>query len=140
MRAALYIARRYTGNPPQNKAFLDLVQDQITDKLSFAGSVIDPNLENDQLLRDSRNDIQERMTSCGAHVRDPMKIKEAIKKAWQLYKNLQSDMKIPSYRELPDAFKNLDQGLTHALYLEAIAARLRKGRAAVLILSKIQTA
>ena len=126
IRAALFIAKRYRSDPPEDKDFLDLVQDQITDKLSFAGSVIDPNLENDQLLRDSRNDIQERMTSCGAHVRDPMKIKEAIKKAWQLYKNLQSDMKIPSYRELPDAFKNLDLGLTHALYLEAIAEYLAK--------------
>ena len=125
-RAALFIAKRYTGDPPEEKDFLDSVRDQIRDKLAFAARAIDPNLENDRLLRASRGDIQERMTSCGAHIRDPRRIKEAVEKAWQLYRNLQSDMKIPSNRELPDAFKNLDLGLTHAMYLEAIAEYLAK--------------
>jgi len=36
-------------------------------------------------------------------------------------------MKILSAEELPEAFKNLDLGLTHALYLEAIGEYLEKG-------------
>ena len=126
LRAALYIARRYRGDPPQDKEFLDLVQDQITNKLAFAKSVIDPSLKNDSLLRESRNEIQERMTACGAHIREPGRIEEYIDKAWQLYQRLQSDMRIPSCEELPEAFKNLDLGLTHALYLEAIGEYLDK--------------
>lgn len=126
LRAAQFIAKRYRGDPSEEKDFLDSVRDQITDKLAFAARVIDPKLENDRLIRESRNNIQERMTSCGSHIRDPMKIKEAVEKAWQLYQNLQSDMRIPSNRELPDAFKNLDLGLTHVLYLEATAEYLAK--------------
>ena len=126
MRAALYIAKRYMSDPPQDEEFLDLVQDQITNKLAFAGSVIDPSLERDVLLRDTRNEIQERMTTCGAHIREPETVAEAIDKAWQLYQKLQSDMRILSAEELPEAFKNLDLGLTHALYLEAIGEYLDK--------------
>ena len=36
-------------------------------------------------------------------------------------------MKIGSAKDLPDAFRNLDLCLTHALYLEAIAEYLEKG-------------
>ena len=126
LRAALYIARRYRGNPPQDKEFLDLVRDQITGKLAFAENVIDLSLKNDSLLRESRNEIQERMTDCGAHIREPKKIAEAIAKAWQLYQRLQSDMRIPSAEKLAEAFKSLDLCLTHALYLEAIGEYLNK--------------
>jgi succinate dehydrogenase/fumarate reductase flavoprotein subunit len=127
MRAALYIAKRYKGDPPHDKEFLDLVQDQIADKLAFAESVIDPSLERNILLRDARNEIQERMTACGAHIREPERIEEAIAKAWQLYQRLQRDIRVLSLEELPDVFKNLDLGLTHALYLEAIGEYLEKG-------------
>jgi len=127
LRAALYIARRYRGDPPQDKEFLDLVQDQIANKLAFAENVIDPSLKNDSLLRESRNEIQERMTAYGAHIREPNRIKDAIDKAWQFYYKLQSDMSVSSEKKLPDAFKNMDLCLTHALYLEAIWEYLEKG-------------
>jgi hypothetical protein len=66
------------------------------------------------------------MTAYGAHIREPERVVEAIDKAWQLYQKLQSDMRILSAGELPEAFKNLDLGLTHALYLEAIGEYLEK--------------
>jgi succinate dehydrogenase/fumarate reductase flavoprotein subunit len=127
LRAALYIARRYRGDPPQDKEFLNLVQDQIANKLAFAENVIDPSLKNDSLLRESRNEIQERMTAYGAHIRDLKKINEAKAEAWNLYHKLQSDMSVSSEKKLPDAFKNMDLCLTHALYLEAIWEYLEKG-------------
>jgi succinate dehydrogenase/fumarate reductase flavoprotein subunit len=127
LRAALYIARRYAGNPPQVIDFLALARDQIAEKLAFAESVIDPNLENDSLLRESRNEIHERMTTCGAHIRETGKIEDAISRAWQLYLRLQSDMRISSAKKLPEAFKNMDLCLTHTLYLEAIGEYLEKG-------------
>ncbi len=126
LRAAMYIAKRYMGDPPQDKEFLDLAHDQIADKLAFAESVIDSNLENDSLLRESRNEIQERITAYGAHIREPNKIKDVIDKAWQFYHKLQSDMSVSSAKKLPDAFKNMDLCLTHALYLEAIGEYLEK--------------
>jgi succinate dehydrogenase/fumarate reductase flavoprotein subunit len=126
-RAALYIAKRYAGDPPQQNDFLVLAHDQIAHKLAFADSVIDPLLKEDFLLGDARDEIQQRMTACGAHIRDPEKIREAIDQAWMLYKKLQGDMRIVSSEKLPDAFKNLDLGLTHALYLEAAGEYMEKG-------------
>jgi succinate dehydrogenase/fumarate reductase flavoprotein subunit len=127
MRAALYIARRYTDNPPPESKFLDSVRDQILNKLDFAENVIDPGLESDRLLQEMRHEIQERMSDCGAHVREPIKIQEAIAKAWKLYRRLQKETKISSADLLPDAFKNMDLALTQALYLEAIGEYLERG-------------
>jgi hypothetical protein len=39
---------------------------------------------------------------------------------------MKKEMRIPLSNELPDAFKNLDLALTHALYLEAIGEYLDK--------------
>jgi succinate dehydrogenase/fumarate reductase flavoprotein subunit len=127
LRAAMYIARRYKDNPLRDKDFLALIRGQIIDKLAFAENVIDPGLERDVLLHDARKEIQERMTACGAHIRDPEKIKEARSDGWNFYHRLRTDMKISSVKKLPEAFKNLDLCLTHALYLEAIWEYLEKG-------------
>ena len=127
LRAALYIARRYRDAPPKDREFFDCVKDQIAEKLAFAGGVIDPSLEDDSFLRHSRNEIQERMTACGAHIRDPQIINEAKAGAWHLRDRLQMETKIASAQKLPEVFKNIDLCLTHALYLEAIAEYLAKG-------------
>jgi len=127
LRAALYIARRYMGDPPQDKEFLDSVRDQISDNLVFAEGAIDPSLERDVLLRSARSEIRERMSACGAHIRDPEKIKEAVAQAWNLFSRLKNGLKIPSEKNLPGAFKTLDLCLTHILYLEAVWEYIRKG-------------
>jgi len=67
------------------------------------------------------------MSAYGAHVRDLSRVKEAIVDSWNLYEKLQHTSKVPSPKELPDAFKNLDLCLTHAIYLEAIEEYLEKG-------------
>ncbi len=127
LRAALFIAKRYAGDPPEDRKFFDAVRDQIMDKLAFAENIIDSKKESDALIQDARKDVQERMTACGAHIRDPQIIKQAITEAWDLYHRLQRDMGISSAEKLPEAFKNLDLCLTHALYLEAIGEYLEKG-------------
>ena len=67
------------------------------------------------------------MSACGAAVRDPEKVRRAVEEAWALYRQLKSGIKVRSVKDLPDAFKNLDLCLTHALYLEAISEYLSKG-------------
>ncbi len=97
------------------------------DKFEQARQMLKPPAGEKNFLHRMREDIQERMSSCGAHIRHPEKIKEAIKQAWSLYARLKKESKVASSEELPDAFKNLDLGLTHALYLEAIGEYLEKG-------------
>ncbi len=127
LRAALFVAKRYVDAPPQDKEFRDMVRDQIADKLAFAESVVDSRLANDSFVQDSRNQIQERMTAVGAHIRDPQKIIEAKAQAWDLYANLHKDISITSAKTLPEAFKIMDLCLTHVLYLEAIGEYLERG-------------
>jgi hypothetical protein len=127
LRAALYIARRYTDDPPEEREFFGVVQDQVIDKLAFAENIIDPKKERNELILDTKKAVQERMTAWGAHIRNPEKIKQAIAEAWDLYHRLQNSMGISSSEKLPEAFKNLDLCLTHALYLEAIGEYLANG-------------
>jgi succinate dehydrogenase/fumarate reductase flavoprotein subunit len=127
MRAALYISKRYDAEPPKENVFLDWAGDQIKVKFAFAKNVVDPKLEDDTFVRKTRNEIQERMTACGAHIRDPNKISAAIADAWKLYYRMKNEMRIPAVTELPGAFKNLDLCLTQAMYLEAIGEYLEKG-------------
>lgn len=127
LRAAFFIARRYNTKPPSLKTFLSSIGSQVKDKLAFAEKMLDRNFQDASFLKQSREEIQERMSSCGAAIRSAEKAGRAMAEAWALYERLKSDMKVRSTRELPLAFKNLDLCLTHALYLEAIKEYLEKG-------------
>jgi succinate dehydrogenase/fumarate reductase flavoprotein subunit len=127
LRAALFIASRYADPPPEDEAFLDAARDKIADIIHSAQEMVDPALENDLFLDETRRELQQRMTTHGAHIRDPRTIGKALSDAWALYERLRTGMKISSARNWPDAFKNLDLCLVHALYLEAIAEYLTRG-------------
>jgi hypothetical protein len=139
MRAAFFIARRYNGAPPGQKAFLTRVGPQVRAALGRAGKMIGEKTPDSGLITRTRQEMQERMSACGAAVRDPEKVRQAVEEAWSLYSRLKSQIKAASMQEIPAAFKNLDLCLTHALYLEAINEYLSKGgrsRGSYLVLDK----
>ena len=79
------------------------------------------------------------MSSFGAHIRDPKQIEDARNKAWDLYARILKEMRVSSLQKLPEAFKNLDLCLTHAVYLDAIAEYIHnegKSRGSFLVLDK----
>ncbi len=127
MRAAMFIAQRYDSDPPDLNLFLSAAQAQIDEKFTSAGTIIDKKVSGDSDIHIQRERIQDRMSACGAHVRDPSKVKEAIVDSWHQLGELQSVSKVQSPKEIPDVFKNLDLCLTHAIYLEAIGEYLEKG-------------
>lgn len=127
LRAALFISKRYRGDPKNDNEFLDAAENQILAKLKMAKNMISQNEGDTNSIWKMRSEIQERMSACGAHIRSLEKVKPAIREAWQLYSKMNKEMKIASAKELPSAFRNLDLCLTHALYLEAIAEYLEKG-------------
>jgi succinate dehydrogenase/fumarate reductase flavoprotein subunit len=127
MRAAMFISRRYSSEPTSLNRFLSSARAQIREKFIFARTLIDAKVADGSDIPTQREKIQERMSVCGAHVRDLSKVKEAIVEGWQLYRKLQYAVKIATPQELPEAFKNLDLCLTHVLYLEAIGEYLEKG-------------
>ena len=126
LRAAKFISKRYTNEPISEENFLKAAKSQIETKLNFSKNIIS-NEESDILfLKSTREEIQERMSTCGAHIRSKEKINDAVEQAWALYEKLQAKMKIPSVKNIPAAFKNLDLCLTHSFYLEAIQEYLEK--------------
>lgn len=127
MRAALYISKKYNSEPPDVNHFINSAKVRIKEKLKFAKNLIDRQAKDKSFIQTTRREIQERMSSCGAHIRDPRQIKKVTIEAWNLYSRLKNEMMIRSVKELPQAFKNLDLCLTHALYLEAIGEYLEKG-------------
>ncbi len=126
MRAALYIARRYAGAPLKQNEFHSAVARQVKRKYDVAAGMISVGSENN-LLPASRNEIRERMTAYGAHIRRAEDVGKATTDAWRLYSKLKTDQRISAAQELPVALRNLDLCLTHALYLEAIGEYLAKG-------------
>ena len=100
---------------------------QIKKKFDFAKNVIDSNFTGVDFITDMRNEFQERMSACGAHIRDYNKVSKAVSEAWEQYRRLKTGMKVVSSKELPTVFRTLDLCLTHAVYLEAIKEYLING-------------
>ncbi len=139
MRAAYYISRRYRGDPSSQKAFRAQVGSQVRSMLDLARKMINKRSQDSGFIARARQEIQERMSTCGAAVRNPEKVRQAVGEAWKLYDRLKSEAKVGSESDLPAALKNLDLCLTHALYLEAIDEYLNKGgrsRGSCLVLDK----
>ncbi len=127
LRAALFISKRYNQAPPEIERFLASAEEPVKSKYRLAKQMVESQADENATLHKDREEIQERMSACGAPIRTPEKVKEAIKEAWTLYSRLKKEIKVSSSKELPAAFKNLDLCLTHALYLEAIGEYLEKG-------------
>ncbi len=127
LRAALFISKRYQGDPKSENEFLKAAGTQVYIKLKLAKDMIKANQADPNLIWNIRAEIQERMSACGAHIRSLEKVKPAVQAAWELFSKMKHEMKVASVKELPAAFRNLDLCLTHALYLEAIAEYLEKG-------------
>jgi succinate dehydrogenase/fumarate reductase flavoprotein subunit len=139
MRAAFFIARKYAGRPPEMKEFLARAAGQAEEKLEAARRMVKAGGRGSDLAVRARREIQKRMSTCGAAIRDPEKIGSAVREAWSLFSRLKSGLTVRSAKELPEAFRNLDLGLTHALYLEAIQEYLGRGgrsRGSYLVLDK----
>lgn len=127
LRAALYIARRYAGRPPAPSTFLARARGLAGRKIDLARKLVDPKTKDDTRVVRVRREIQDRMSAFGAAVRSEAGVRKAVQEAWDLYLRLDSDMRVRSVKHLPEAFRNLDLALTHALYLEAIKEYLEKG-------------
>lgn len=137
LRAATYIAKRYNNAVPPADDFITATAPQIREVFAFAEKMIDVNIDENDLISSVLLEIQDRMSGCGAHVRDPGEVKRAVSKARKLYANLMDNGRIKSARELSSAFKALDLCLTHLIYLEAIAEYLvqnGKSRGSYLVL------
>jgi succinate dehydrogenase/fumarate reductase flavoprotein subunit len=127
LRAALYIAKRYAEPPPSVRDFARRVTPQIAECLELAGRLTERanagGLRPEQIV----DEIQERMSSCAAIVREARIVTAASEAAWRLYDRIGRELSCSSRQALPAAFRAQDLCLTHAVYLEALREYLERG-------------
>ncbi len=127
LRAAQFVARRYRKRPPPLKAFLALASPRISETIAFAESALARKPGRALSPRTALAELQERMSACGAMVRDPTQVSRESRKAWDLVGRVANEMAVPNRAALAAVFRLKDLALTHALYLEAIREYLEKG-------------
>ncbi len=135
-RAALFIARRCVGRPAPLSSFTREAEEQVLERCELARGMIGRAAGGSLSPEACLAEIRRRMSACGAAVRAPGEVMEEKARARQLWLKACRDMRIPSARHLPYAFKTLDLALTHAVYLEAVGEyldRVGKSRGSYLI-------
>ncbi len=127
LRAAMRIANRRRNEPPAAEAFSHAVARQAADIVGLAHAMQHTPAGERRGVTDVRREIQLRMSRAGAHIRRLDTAREAVHEAWRLCRGLDTGAWASSPGELPDAFRNRDLCLAHAVYLTAITEYLERG-------------
>jgi len=139
LRAALYIARKNRQAPRSDRAFQAAAGSRIQAYYEQALRMIDPASREAGLLQQIDGELKDRMSSHGAHIRRVEDIPQRVRAAWSLRRKAETQLRVPSARLLPEAFRVQDLCLAHAMYLEAIEeyhARGGKSRGSYLVLDR----
>jgi succinate dehydrogenase/fumarate reductase flavoprotein subunit len=127
LRAAVFIARRYGGRPLPAAAFVKAAGGQVSTRYEWTKRTLGRGQGSPGLLLKAGAEIRDRMTNCGAIIRELGRVSEELPGAWRLYDRLRKDLRVGSPADLAEAFKTVDLCLTHCLTLEAIREYLDKG-------------
>jgi succinate dehydrogenase/fumarate reductase flavoprotein subunit len=137
LRAAQYIAKRYKGDPQEEKEFTDAVRSQVEKKLGQIEALMAAGGSEEKLAA-YRRQLQERMTNFGAHIRDKAKIAAALAGARRQLAEWEQ-CGVGEAADLPYALKNRDAMISQIVYLAAMLEYLEKGgvsRGSYMILGK----
>lgn len=134
-RTALYIAKRYnkntgfqSSNVKQLKATLKLLKEKVDTKSG----------EELETLVNYRNELQERTSEFGAHIRSLDTLANALEDAYKSHAAL-LNIKVNDKKYLIYLLKTIELSLTHIAYLEAIRYYIQKGgksRGSYLVMDK----
>jgi len=76
----------------------------------------------------ARQQFQQRMTRCGAHIRSEDELKRAVAEAWEQYRRIEaSGCGYADVADLPEALRNRHLCFAHAVYLEAVLFAVQSG-------------
>ncbi len=119
LRAAMFIARRYTEAPPDVEKFTNTVAEQTQQALDLHERLL--SVDKRTITPETAiAEIQHRMSTHAGAVRDPGSIDKAVADAWHQFKSLQDSLCAHEHQDLVFAYQAMDLGLTHAVYLEAL--------------------
>ncbi|MTI60388.1 MAG: FAD-binding protein [Firmicutes bacterium] len=125
-RAAQYIAARYQEEPLDKQQFISLVGKQVMNKISL-GEAFSADTSGSRNVLEIRQEIGERMSRKGAHIRSVRKTAEGALEAKKQLQSLVEATELASIYELPLAFQNYDLLITQYVYLSAINDYIEKG-------------
>ena len=131
LRAAEFIANRYAGWTVSEEAVVGAATAAAADLLAW----IDKSAHAPASWQAEREELQERMTRAGAHIRSVAELRKAVREAWEQYRRIQQSgcgWRHPEplrddLVELPEALRNRHLSFAHAVYLEAILFALESG-------------
>ena len=127
IRAALYIAARAAGPPPERDAFLRAARPQVEAVLSLAREMVERGGEGSRSPEDALREIGRRMSAAAGILRDPDRAAAAAGEARALAERLPRELRARGPGELARCFLALDLGTAHAAVLEALRAYLEEG-------------
>ena len=126
-RAALFIARRRAERPMSVTDFVRATTAQVLAKSEQARAMIGQKQGRALSPESCLAEVRRRMSACGAAVRNPEEARSEKAAARKLWLRARREIRVPSVRGLPKAFKALDLSLTHAVYLQAVDEYLDRG-------------
>lgn len=126
-RAAQFVSAKYSNDPPDLEQFLTKVRPRLHEVICQCDKLVDESEENSRSVEEITDEIQERMTEYGSHVRSFVGVREALRGAYKLRSDLEQRLKIRDRNELSNAFKVKELVDSHIAYLEAIREYLQNG-------------
>lgn len=126
IRAAQYIATRYQKQPMEVEDFVAEAESQILLKLELGEAFLSKITENSTVLT-VRQQIGERMTKYGAHIRSLKEAEQAAEETMEQLQALVGQTEIISPAELGFCFQNYDLLISQYVYLAAIADYIKRG-------------
>jgi len=126
-RAAQFISAKYSDDPPDLEQFLTKVRPRLHEVIGQCNKLVDESEENSRSIEEITDEIQQRMTEYGSHVRSFDGVREALEGAYRLRSGLEQRLQIRDRNELSNAFKVKELVDSHIAYLEAIREYLQNG-------------
>ncbi|MFC1607820.1 FAD-binding protein [Candidatus Latescibacterota bacterium] len=125
-RAAEYIARRYSDDPPGIDDFLAQCSSRIEEKVTMGESFVKA-CGGISTVTETRTSLGERMNRLGGIIRSLDDITSGIAETKADLDSLVGQTRLDVLEELPDAFRNYDLLLAQYVYLSAIACYIEGG-------------
>ena len=126
IRTALYIANVYGSAIAADHSANAIIQDCISDILAKMARML--NNPKASKTGDLLNEIRERMTREGAHIRSKRTIKDAVDEALAQYQAIKAKgINVKERNDLPKAVQTESMSLTHLALLTAIDNMIDKG-------------
>jgi len=123
-RAAEYIANRYAQWTVDRDRASEAMGECARQTLAWVARCGDA----ERGWREEREELQERMSRAGAHIRSRETIASAVEEAWAQYRRLEeTGCAYASPQEAVEALRNRQLCFAHAVYLEAIRYAIESG-------------